>query len=498
VITAPPGRALEELRFDNTFARLGDPYYERHSPEHIGNARLVAFNPGVAAELGLRPGEEERPEFLKILSGSAILSAMEPLAAVYAGHQFGHLVPQLGDGRALLLGEVVADDGTRRELQLKGSGPTAFSRFGDGRAVLRSTIREFLASEAMHALGVPTTRALAMAAGDEPVFREKPEFAAIVMRTAPSFVRFGSFEFFHYRNMHDALRALADYTIEKFFPEAAALAGPDRYAAFLRGVTERTARLMAAWTAVGFAHGVMNTDNMSILGLTLDYGPYGFLDAYDPGFICNHTDEGGRYAFDRQPSIGAWNCAALAFALSSLMTKEQGADALATFEPVYRATYMERMRAKFGLAAAHDDDGPLFGRFFDAMGGASADHTLTFRTLCDIRRDATPTGDDAFLAPFGERRDAATAWLAVYRDRLAREARDDVARRDAMRATNPRIVLRNWVVQEAILSAEQGNDALVHEVFDAVRHPFDDDPRYDKWASAPPEWAKHLEVSCSS
>ncbi len=497
MITAPPGLALEELRFDNSFARLGERFFARHMPEHIGNARLVAFNPDAAALIDLRPGEERRPEFLKIMSGSAILSAMEPLAAAYAGHQFGHLVPQLGDGRALLLGEVVTDAGARWELQLKGSGQTAYSRFGDGRAVLRSTIREYLASEAMHALGIPTTRALAMVAGDEPVFREKPEFAAIVMRMAPSFVRFGSFEFFHYRGMADAQQLLADYVIERFFPSAAALAGPERYAAFLRDVVERTARLMAQWSTVGFAHGVMNTDNMSILGLTLDYGPYGFLDAYEPGFICNHTDQGGRYAFDRQPSIGAWNCAALAFALQALVPQEAAAEALAAFEPIYRATYMARMRAKLGLARAHDDDVTLAGDLLDAMAAARADVTSTFRALCDVGGEPS-AHDDAFLASFGAERAAATAWLGAYRARLTREAVGDEARRAAMRTTNPRFVLRNWVVHEAILAAEQGNDALVRDLFDAVRRPYDDEPRFDHWTSPPPAWAAHLEVSCSS
>jgi uncharacterized protein YdiU (UPF0061 family) len=484
VIIAPPGHALEDLRFDNRFARLG-------------NARLVAFNRDAAALIDLRPGEELRPEFLKIMSGSAILSSMEPLAAVYAGHQFGHLVPQLGDGRALLLGEVVTDAGARWELQLKGSGRTTYSRFGDGRAVLRSTIREYLASEAMDALGIPTTRALAMVAGDEPVFREKPEFAAIVLRMAPSFVRFGSFEFFHYRGMADAQKLLADHVIESHFPQAAALAGTERYAAFLRAVVESTARLMAQWSTVGFAHGVMNTDNMSILGLTLDYGPYGFLDAYEPGFICNHTDQGGRYAFDRQPSIGAWNCAALAFALQALVPQDAAAEALAAFEPIYRATYMARMRAKLGLVRAHDDDVRLAGDLLDAMTAGKADFTLTFRALCDVAGEPS-RHDDAFVAFFGDARDAASAWLRAYRARLERETTGDDARRAAMRTTNPRIVLRNWVVQEAILAAEQGNDALVHDVFAAVRRPYDDEPRFDHWASPPPAWAKHLEVSCSS
>ncbi|HEY0614794.1 MAG TPA: YdiU family protein, partial [Candidatus Elarobacter sp.] len=317
-IAPPRGNALEDFRFDNSFAALGDGFSENRVPTGIPGARLVAFSADAAALIGLRPGEEMRPEFTALASGNALVRGMQPVAAMYGGHQFGVWAGQLGDGRAIVLGEVRATSADGREepweLQIKGGGLTRFSRFADGRAVIRSTVREFLASEAMHHLGVPTTRALSMAAGDEPVLRERVERAATVIRMAPSFVRFGSFEIFHYRKQHAEAKVLADYVIDRFYPECGE--GEERYARFFLAVVERTAALMAQWQAVGFAHGVMNTDNFSILGLTLDYGPYGFVEAYEPGLICNHSDEAGRYAFDRQPTIGLWNCYALAEALS--------------------------------------------------------------------------------------------------------------------------------------------------------------------------------------
>ncbi len=347
---APPrSSTLEELRFSNSFAALGDAFSERRTPSGVPGSRLVAVSPDAAALLGLRAGETARPEFTALVAGTALVDGMEPVAALYGGHQFGVWAGQLGDGRAILLGEAQTERGPV-ELQIKGAGMTAFSRMGDGRAVVRSTVREFLCSEAMDALGIPTTRALAMAAGEEPVLRESVERAATVIRLAPSFVRFGSFEIFHYRRQSAEVKTLADYVIERFYPEAGS--GEDRYARFLAAVVERTAGLMAAWQSVGFAHGVMNTDNFSILGLTLDYGPFGFLEAYEPGFICNHTDGSGRYAFDRQPTIGLWNCYALAEALSSLLPADALEAALARYEPAYRAAFLALHRAKLGVFGA--------------------------------------------------------------------------------------------------------------------------------------------------
>ena len=317
-IAAPPG-TLESLRIGPGISALGERFAERRDPTPLPDPYPIAFNPEVAALLGLDPSEAERPEFLRLASGNARFGPVPSYATVYAGHQFGTYVTQLGDGRAFGLGEILGPGGARYEWQLKGAGLTAFSRFGDGRAVLRSTIREYLASEALHHLGIPTTRALAITGSAFPVMRETVETAAVLSRIAPSHIRFGSFEYFHYRRMHAELKILVDYTIANFYPQFAEAPEPERYALFLREVVERTARLVAQWQAVGFAHGVLNTDNMSILGLTLDYGPYGFVETFDPGFICNHSDEMGRYAFGRQPAIGLWNCRALAHALESLV-----------------------------------------------------------------------------------------------------------------------------------------------------------------------------------
>ncbi|HEY0395206.1 MAG TPA: YdiU family protein [Candidatus Elarobacter sp.] len=490
-IAPPRGKALEDLRFENSFAALGEAFSEPRVPTGIPGARLVAFSPDAAALIALRPGEEARPEFTALTSGNALVRGMEPVAGMYGGHQFGVWAGQLGDGRAILLGEVRASaadgDGDRPwELQIKGGGLTRFSRFADGRAVIRSTVREFLASEAMHHLGVPTTRALSMAAGDEPVLRERVERAATVIRMAPSFVRFGSFEIFHYRNQHAEVKTLADYVIDRFYPDCGG--GDDRYARFFAGVVERTAALMAHWQAVGFAHGVMNTDNFSILGLTLDYGPYGFLETYEPGFICNHTDETGRYAFDRQPTIGLWNCYALAEALSSLIAKEALQTALARYEDVYRATFLGLMRAKLGLVDQRDDDAELVLDVFRLLEARRVDWTNFWRALSRSDADALAlVGDD----------DVSRAWFARCSER-AGASRDDAARRTAMRAVNPKYVLRNWVAQEAIEACEAGDDSVVNAVLTVLRTPYDEHPEHDAWAQIAPPRYRSLSVSCSS
>ncbi len=484
---APPlGSTLEELRFANGFAGLGEAFSERRPPDGIPGARVVAVSLAAAALIDLRGGEELRPEFAALVSGNAVLPGMEPVAALYGGHQFGYWAGQLGDGRAILLGEVQTARGPV-ELQIKGAGLTAFSRMGDGRAVVRSTVREFLCSEAMDALGIPTTRALAMAAGSEPVRRETIERAATVIRLAPSFVRFGSFEIFHYRKQTAQVRALADYVIARFYPECGA--GEDRYARFFAAVVERTARLMAAWQSVGFAHGVMNTDNFSILGLTLDYGPFGFVEAYEPGFICNHTDEGGRYAFDRQPTIGLWNCHALAEALSSLIPREALDAALARYADEYRAAFLALHRAKLGLADAREGDAELLLALFELLAARRVDWTGFWRALSH--------GETPALALLGED-ETSRAWLARYRERAAGDPRGADGRRAAMLAVNPKYVLRNWVAQEAIEACETGDDSVVRALLEVVRSPYAEHPEREGWAQPAPAKYAGLAVSCSS
>jgi uncharacterized protein YdiU (UPF0061 family) len=488
---------LEHLRLAPGYAALGDGFVQRLDPTPLPEPKLIAFNPDVAAIIGLRDDQADRPEFLRLAAGNARFAEAQPFAAVYAGHQFGHFVPQLGDGRAITLGEIAAPDGNPFEWQLKGAGATAYSRFGDGRAVLRSTIREYLCSEAMAALGIPTTRALALVTSEEPVYRETIETAAVLTRIAPSHLRFGTFEFFHYRGQFDAVKQLADYAIRRFFPALADIADePERYAAFLQEVVERTARLMAQWQSVGFAHGVMNTDNMSILGLTLDYGPYGFLDAYDAGFICNHTDEAGRYAFDRQPTIGLWNAHALATALSTLVATPDAERVLNTFAPVYRETYLGLLREKFGLQTIEPDDAKLFGACFDALQNGRVDFTRFFRALSSLERRSSPADDSVAL--MFENRSEWYDWQRSYRARLEREGRDDAERATAMRAANPKYILRNYLAQQAIDAAQKGDYAELQRLHRVLRRPFDEQPENESCAAPPPDWARQISVSCSS
>ncbi|HEX9742877.1 MAG TPA: YdiU family protein, partial [Nitrospiraceae bacterium] len=312
---------LEELQFENSYARLPEAFYARVEPTPLPNPHLVSFNPDAAALLDLDPDEAKRPEFAGVFGGQLLIPGSEPVAMLYSGHQFGIYAGQLGDGRAILLGEVRNGRGEKWDLHLKGAGQTPFSRDGDGRAVLRSTIREYLCGEAMHGLGIPTTRSLCIVAGDEVVPRERPEAGAMLLRMAPTHVRFGSFQAFFARRQPEHVQRLADYVIAQSYPYLGS--APDRYPRFFHEVAVRTARLIARWQAVGWAHGVMNSDNMSIIGLTLDYGPFGFLDAYDPAFICNHSDHHGRYSFRNQPDIGYFNLRCLGQALSSLVTPQQ-------------------------------------------------------------------------------------------------------------------------------------------------------------------------------
>jgi len=322
-------KKLNQLNFDNTFSRLPDIFHSRQNPTPLPHPYVVSFNASVAELINLDVTEVERAEFTEYFIGNRLLSGSEPLSMLYAGHQFGYFVPQLGDGRAILLGEVKNNAGEYWDIQLKGAGITPFSRNGDGRAVLRSSIREYLCSEAMHGLGIPTSRALCIVGSDAEVYRETIESAAVLTRLSPSHVRFGSFEVFAYRDQHEPIALLADYVIAKHFPDIGD--APDKYLRFLNEVIVRTANLMAKWQAVGFAHGVMNTDNMSILGLTFDYGPFGFMETYDPGFICNHSDHGGRYAFDQQPQIGLWNLSCLAQALTPIIEVEKAQEALENY-----------------------------------------------------------------------------------------------------------------------------------------------------------------------
>jgi uncharacterized protein YdiU (UPF0061 family) len=480
-------------RFDNRFARLPPAFYRRVQPTPLANPYLVSVSEDAAALLDLDAATCRNEKFLDLLAGNWLPPGAEPLAMLYAGHQFGTFVPQLGDGRAILLGEILNQCGERWQLQLKGAGLTPFSRTADGRAVLRSTVREYLCSEAMHALGVPTTRALGMAGADEPVYRETPETAAVVMRIAPSFVRFGSFEVFYARREHERLRQLADHVIEEHYPQCAG--GPQAYEKFLIEVIERTACLIAHWQVVGFCHGVMNTDNMSILGLTLDYGPFGFMEAFNPGHICNHSDDQGRYSYDNQPYIGLWNCSRLAQALTPLVDAEKCNAALARYEGVYLTAYAAHMRAKMGLAQAMDGDDALANDLLALLAEYGTDYTIFFRALSTFDL----SGNNATLRDLMVNREAFDRWTVRYAARLNAENSFAAERRLRMNRVNPKYVLRNHLAQVAIEKSSKNKDfSEIDRLLAVLRRPFDEQPEFDSYAEPPPDWAKDIAVSCSS
>ncbi len=483
---------ISSLTFDNTYARLAPEFYEVVDPTPLPDLMLVALNPDAAALIDLDPALTTRNDLAAYLSGARRLPGAEPVAMLYAGHQFGTWVPQLGDGRAFLLGEVRNRRGDRWDLHLKGGGPTRFARGGDGRKVLRSAIREYLGCEAMHGLGIPTTRALAVVASEALVRREVPERAATLLRLAPSHVRFGSFEALAARGQPDLVRVLADHVIGNHFPGY-----EGRYAAWLRDIVVRTARLIASWQAVGFVHGVLNTDNMSVLGLTLDYGPYGFLEAFDPGFIPNHSDHDGRYAFDQQPAIGIWNLTRLAEALATLVSPEESAQALGAYVPTYAHHLGLRLRARLGLSEARSEDAELLAVLFDLLQTQRVDYTRFFRALGTF---SAQTGAlTAELAAEVADPAGLDEWLLRYRDRLAAERNRDEERQARMARVNPVYVLRTWLAERAIRRAVDERDyGEVEKLRTLLKFPFSEHPGNDDYQRSAPDWARDLVVSCSS
>ncbi|MDT9001512.1 YdiU family protein [Paucibacter sp. APW11] len=486
-----------------SYTRLGEAFISPVMPEPVRDPHWVAANPDCAALLGLG-ADWQTDSALQLLSGNALPAAVQPWASVYSGHQFGVWAGQLGDGRALQIGEL-EHQGQRWELQLKGAGRTPYSRMGDGRAVLRSSIREFLCSEAMAALGVPTTRALCITGSPHPVRREELESAAIVTRLAPSFIRFGHFEHFSHSQQHQALQELAEHFIAHHAPECAA--APQPVVALLEKVARQTAQLLAQWQAVGFCHGVMNTDNMSMLGLTLDYGPFGFLDGFNPGHICNHSDSQGRYAYARQPNVAFWNLHALAQALlpllpgSSEAEREAGGEQLlAALEPyreVFPAAMLAQMRAKLGLASEQESDRELVDDWLRLLAAHRIDYTIAHRRLSrfELAHEASAVNEalrDLFID-----RAAFDAWALRYRQRLQAEASQDGERQARMLASNPAVVLRNHLAEGAIRQARDGDFNEVQRLLKVLRRPFDE-PEQAGDAGFPPDWAQDLEVSCSS
>ncbi|HEU4852537.1 MAG TPA: YdiU family protein [Telluria sp.] len=486
----------EQLNLANGFAELPPAFYTRLMPTPLPDPYFVAASTRAASLIGLSPELLRNEDFVAAFTGNEVPEGAQPLAAVYSGHQFGVWAGQLGDGRAIVLGSVPsATGGHPMELQLKGAGMTPYSRHADGRAVLRSSIREFLCSEAMAALGIPTTRALMITGSDKPVIRETMETSAVVTRMAPSFVRFGSFEHWFYRNQFDELRVLADYVIDTFYKELRET--PNPYAALLKEVTRRTAHLVAQWQAVGFMHGVLNTDNMSILGLTLDYGPFGFMEAFDSGHICNHTDQQGRYSYANQPQIGHWNCYALGQALLPLVgSVEETEAALGDYQAEFAMKIDELLHAKTGLATLEDGDRDLLDGLFGVLQNSHVDFTQFFRKLGNLQLDQ-PEHDEP-LRDLVLHRDEFDAWAVRYRERLRREHSVDSVRKAAMDEVNPKYVLRNYLAQVAIQKAQQKDFSEVARLLAVLENPFDEQPENEQYAALPPDWASGLEVSCSS
>lgn len=495
--TRAKGAAItaDELPFNNSFAELPPAFHTRLMPTPLPSPYFIAASASAAAQVGLDPQALAGDDFVDVFTGNKVAVRSQPLSAVYSGHQFGVWAGQLGDGRAITLGDLPGPNGPM-EVQLKGAGLTPYSRMGDGRAVLRSSIREFLCSEAMAALGIPTTRALMLTGSHQRVMRETVETAAVVTRMAPTFVRFGSFEHWHYRGKQDELRILADYVIKNWYPEFLGAANP--YKELLAEVTRRTAHMIAGWQAVGFMHGVMNTDNMSILGLTLDYGPFGFMEAFDANHICNHTDQGGRYSYANQVPVGHWNCYALGNALLPLIgTPEDTEEALDVYRPAFGARLDELLHAKLGLFDARDEDSALFDDMFKLLQANHADFTLFFRRLGDLPREGGVEQDAPVRDLFIDR-EAFDAWAGQYRARLRLEDSSDELRRAAMHRSNPKYVLRNYLAQTAIEQAQNGDFSGVHKLLAVLERPFDEQPENESYAALPPDWAAHLEVSCSS
>lgn len=493
---------MTQLAFNNTFSKLGDDFFSHLKPMGLPEPVLVSTNPQAGHLLGLKISELTQDWFLEWASGNKTLTGSDPLAMVYSGHQFGGYSPQLGDGRGLLLGEVEGPEG-RWDIHLKGAGSTPYSRFGDGRAVLRSSIREYLCSEAIHGLGIASTRALSITMGKEPVYRESVESAAMLIRLARSHVRFGSFEYFHHTQRPDLVKKLADYVIEQHLPDVQG--NSDQYLSLFRHSVHSTAKLIAQWQAVGFAHGVMNTDNMSIIGETMDYGPFGFLDAYNPDFICNHSDTGGRYSFKRQPMIGLWNCNALANALTSLIPVEELKQILEEYEPLFLKILLKLHCQKLGLYEQHSDDQILIDSLLESMAENQVDYTIFFRKLCyfdDKAFDENSSENDTSYTNLRDlflNRENFDRWATKYRDRLERENTKKADRQDGMLKTNPKYVFRNYMAEIAIRKAEDEQDySEIDRLLMLLQSPFDEHSDCEEYAKHPPAWSQKLSVSCSS
>jgi uncharacterized protein YdiU (UPF0061 family) len=485
--------------FSNSYASLPPRFFARLDPVPVADPRLIKFNGALAAELGLE--RQDDAQLAAIFAGNIVPAGADPIATAYAGHQFGQFVPQLGDGRAILLGEVIGRDGVRRDIQLKGSGRTPFSRSGDGRAALGPVLREYLVSESMHALGIPTTRSLAAVTTGEPVFRGARLPGAIVTRVAASHVRVGTFEYFAARGDTDAVRRLADYAIDRHYPE---LKSADRpYALLLAAVTRRQAALIAGWMHVGFIHGVMNTDNTAISGETIDFGPCAFMDAYDPATVFSSIDSYGRYAYGNQAAMAQWNMARFAETILTLIDAdaeravETATSVVNGFREQFESCWIAGLRRKIGLATREEGDTALAGKLLDLMLGAGADFTLTFRRLCDAADAAVPGAAENILG--AEPPPELAHWISAWRSRLARDPQSPADRARSMRTANPAYIPRNHRVEAAIAAATEGADlAPFNEMLDVWSRPYEEQHGREAYLAPPLPEERVLQTFCGT
>jgi len=468
----------------HNFSELPEEFYTLQDWQGFNNPKIVIENHVMKKALGME--DTDHQELLKIFNGTRKIDSLKPLSMVYSGHQFGQYVEQLGDGRGLLFAQINSNEGLL-DIHLKGAGKTPYSRFGDGRAVLRSVIREYLCGEAMHALSIPTSRALMIIGSDEMVIREKSESAAMLVRTSKTHIRFGSFEYFHYNNKPEHVKALADFCIDSY-PQYFSRT-TNAYEDFFRVIVKETANMIAHWQACGFNHGVMNTDNMSILGETFDYGPYGFMEDYNPNHVCNHSDHQGRYAFKNQPYIGLWNCSALGHALSSLISEESQGEILQTYEAIFQDALAELYRKKLGLDLAKPEDATLIQGLLDIMESEKLDYTNTFRNLTQALAEENSPELQSEISK---------SWVVSFLERHSKETLSKDKRLKLMNQVNPKFILRNYMAQEAIEAAEVNDSSKLETLMIVITQPYEELIEHEKFANKSPIWAKDLEISCSS
>jgi uncharacterized protein YdiU (UPF0061 family) len=468
----------------HNFSELPEEFYTLQDWQGFNNPKIVIENHVMKKALGME--DTDHQELLKIFNGTRKIDSLKPLSMVYSGHQFGQYVEQLGDGRGLLFAQINSNEGLL-DIHLKGAGKTPYSRFGDGRAVLRSVIREYLCGEAMHALSIPTSRALMIIGSDEMVIREKSESAAMLVRTSKTHIRFGSFEYFHYNNKPEHVKALADFCIDSY-PQYFSRT-TNAYEDFFRVIVKETANMIAHWQACGFNHGVMNTDNMTILGETFDYGPYGFMEDYNPNHVCNHSDHQGRYAFKNQPYIGLWNCSALGHALSSLISEESQGEILQTYEAIFQDTLAELYRKKLGLDLAKPEDATLIQGLLDIMESEKLDYTNTFRNLTQALAEENSPELQSEISK---------SWVVSFLERHSKETLSKDKRLKLMNQVNPKFILRNYMAQEAIEAAEVNDSSKLETLMIVITQPYEELIEHEKFANKSPIWAKDLEISCSS